>query len=244
MLAAMTVVGLSGALLAGCGDDGDGKSGSDKAFSGQSADQIADKAVAATKKARSLRMKGDARQPDGKTMTVDLAVDKQKNCDGTIRMQNTRADVRQVGQVFYMRGDETYWKTALKGQSGAEKLIPKLKDKWAKMPAGEGADEGMCDKQKLIASMDENKSERKGMKKGEATTVGGQDAIKLIKKKSGGETLALYVATEGEPYILRSSTEGGKTPNTATFSDYGKEVTPEKPAAGETVDLDQLAGAE
>ncbi|WP_369217669.1 hypothetical protein [Streptomyces flavofungini] len=239
----MTVVGLSGVLLTGCGDDGDDKGGSDKAFSGQSADQIAEKAVAATKKAQSMRMKGDAQQADGKTMTVDLAVDRKKNCDGTIRMQNTRADVRQVGNVFYMRGDEAYWKTAFKGQPGSGKAIPKLKDKWAKMPAGEDASQGMCDKQQLVASMDKNKSERKGMKKGETTTVGGQEAIKLTKKKSGGETLTLYVATKGEPYILRSSTEGGKTPNTATFSDYDKDVQPEKPAAGDTVDLQELAGA-
>ncbi|MEV0123660.1 hypothetical protein AB0I16_19380 [Streptomyces sp. NPDC050703] len=240
----MTVVGISGALLAGCGDDGDGKSGSDKPFSGQSADQIAEKAVAATKKAESLRMKGDAQQSGGKAMTVDLAVDKKKNCDGTIRMQNARADVRQVGQNFYMRGDEAYWKTALKGQPDAGKAVTKLKGKWAKMPAGQDADEGLCDKQKLIASMDEDKSERKGMKKGGTTTVGGQEAIKLTKKKAGGETLTLYVATEGEPYILRSTAEGGQTPNTATFSDYGKAVSPEKPAAGETVDLGELAGAE
>ncbi|THC52035.1 hypothetical protein E7X58_13085 [Streptomyces sp. A1499] len=243
MLAAMTVVGISGALLAGCGDDGDGKDGSDKPFSGQSADQIAEKAVAATKKAESLRMKGDTRQSGGQTMTVDLAVDKKKNCDGTVRMQNARADVRQIGQDFYMRGDEAYWKTAFKGQQGAEKAIPKLKDKWAKVPAGQNADEGLCDKQKLIAAMDENKSDRKGMKKGGTTTVGGQEAIKLTKEKAGGEKLTLYVATEGEPYILRSSAEGGKTPNTATFSDYGKAVNPEKPAPGETVDLDEIAGA-
>ncbi|CAM5514009.1 Lipoprotein OS=Streptomyces alboniger OX=132473 GN=CP975_27820 PE=4 SV=1 [Streptomyces alboniger] len=189
-------------------------------------------------------MKGDARQSGGQTMAVDLAVDRKKNCDGTIRMQNARADVRQVDQTFYMRGDEAYWKTAFKGQPGADKAIPKLKDKWAKMPAGDDASEGMCDKQQLIASLDENKSERKGMKKSGTTTVGGQEAIKLIKKKSDGETLALYVATEGEPYILRSSSEGGKTPNTATYSDYGKAVSPEKPAADETVDLEQLAGAE
>ncbi|MFH8796148.1 hypothetical protein [Streptomyces sp. NPDC017941] len=241
LLAAMTVVGVSGALLAGCGDDGKDSDGSKKPFSGESADQIADKAVAATKKAESLHVKGDTRQPDGKSLTLDLSVDKQKNCDGTLRIQGTRADVRHIGDTLYLRGDEQYWKASLKGQPGAAKAIPKLRDKWAKMPADDAVTKGLCDKQSLVASMDEDKSARKGMKKGGTTTVDGQEAIKLTKKASSGETQTLYVATEGEPYILRTTTEGGKRPSTATFGDYGKDVRPEQPAAGDTVDPRQLA---
>ncbi|WP_241844888.1 hypothetical protein [Streptomyces silvensis] len=241
LLAVMTVVGVSGALLAGCGDDGNDSGGSEKPFSGESADQIAAKAVAATKKAKSLHVKGDTRQSDGKTLTLDLSVDKQKNCDGTVQIQGSRADVRHIGDTFYLRGDEQYWKTALKSQPGAAKAIPKLQDKWAKMPADDAVTKGLCDKQDLIGAMDSDKSARKSMKKGGTTTVDGQEAIELTKKSSAGETQKLYVATEGEPYILRATAEGGKRPSTTTFSDYDKEVRPEKPSAGDTVDPRQLA---
>ncbi|MEU2564800.1 hypothetical protein ABZ626_36530 [Streptomyces longispororuber] len=242
LLAAMTVAGLSGALLAGCGDDGnDSGGGSDKPFAGQSADQIAGKAVAATKQATSLRVKGDMRQADGKALSLDLAVDERKNCDGTLQTQGARADVRHVGDAFYLRGDDQYWKNSLKGKPGAAKLLPKLKDKWVKVPAEDSVTKGMCDKQSLMKALDEDKSERKGMRKGDTTTVGGQEAIKLTKKTAAGEKLALYVATKGEPYILRTTTEGGDEPSSATFSDYDKDVRPQKPASGETVDLQQLA---
>ncbi|GHE35926.1 lipoprotein [Streptomyces longispororuber] len=238
----MTVAGLSSALLAGCGDDGNGSGGgSDKPFAGQSADQIAGKAVAATKQAKSLHIKGDSRQPNGASLTLDLSVDQQKNCDGTVQTQGSRADVRHVGDTFYLRGDEQYWEKSLKGQPGAAKLLPKLKDKWVKVPAEDAVTKGLCDKQGLVKAMDEDKSARKGMRKGDTTTVGGQEAIVLTKKTSAGEKLTLYVATKGEPYILRTTTEGGEKPSSATFSDYDEDVRPQKPAPGETVDLRQLA---
>lgn len=232
---------LSAALLSSCGDSDDG-GGSDKPFAGDSADQIAAKAVKATKGADSMRIKGDMRQ-NGKPVSVDIAVDQEKNCEGTIGTEGSKAEVRHTNATLYMRGNEEYWKTALKGRSGSDKVLSKVVDKWVKMPADDASTSGLCDKQGLVASMDENKSERKGMKKGDTTSVDGKDAIALTKKGSGGETNTMYVATEGKPYILRVTTKGGDTPNDATFGDYGKPVSPKAPDKGETVDLKELAAS-
>ncbi|MEU5686134.1 hypothetical protein DEJ48_08860 [Streptomyces venezuelae] len=232
---------LAAALLSSCGDSDDG-GGSDKPFAKDSADQIASKAVAATKGADSMRIKGDMRQ-DGKPVSLDIAVDQEKNCEGTIGTGGAKAEVRHTNGTLYMRGNEQYWKASLKNKPGSEKVISKVADKWVKMPADDASTAGMCDKQGLVASMDENKSERKGMKKGETTSVDGKDAIALTKKGSGGETNTMYVATEGKPYILRVSTKGGDAPNDATFGDYDKPVKPETPAKGETVDLKELAAS-
>ncbi|MEV0255044.1 hypothetical protein AB0H82_12375 [Streptomyces sp. NPDC050732] len=236
----MTV--LSAALLTSCGDSDDG-GGSDKPFAGDSADRIAAKAVKATKGADSMRVKGDVRQTDGKSVSMDIVVDQAKNCQGTIGTGGSEAEVRHTDGTLYLRGNEQYWKSALKTQPGAQKAVSKVADKWVKMPADDASTSGLCDKQGLVASMDENKSERKGMKKGDTTTVDGKEAIALTKKGSGGETNTLYVATEGKPYILRISVKGGDTPNDATFGDYNKPVRPKAPAKDETVDLKQLAAS-
>ncbi|MFK4065509.1 hypothetical protein [Streptomyces sp. NPDC029674] len=236
----MTV--LSAALLASCGDGDDGGGGDSKPFAGDSADQIAAKAVKATKGADSMRIKGDMRQ-GGKPVSLDIAVDQAKNCEGTIDTDGSEAEIRHTDGTLYMRGNEQYWKTALKNQPGSEKVLPKVAGKWVKMPADDASTTGMCDKQGLVASMDENKSERKGMKKGDTTTVDGKEAIALTKKGSGGEMNTMYVATEGKPYILRVTTKGGDTPNDATFGDYDKPVSPKAPAKGETVDLNKLAAS-
>jgi hypothetical protein len=235
------IVGLSAALLTGCGDGGDG-GGSDKPFAKDSADQIAAKAVEATKKADSMRLKGDMRQ-DGRTVSLDLMVDQEKNCEGTFDSAGAKAELRHMNGTLYVRGDEQYWKNSLKGRPGSDKVMSKVVDKWVKMPADDASTSGMCDKQGLIASMDEDKSTRKGMKKGDTTTVGGKEAITLKKKASGGETHTMYVATEGEPYILRTTVKGGDEPNEATFSDYGKPVRPKTPSKGEVVDLKEAAAA-
>ncbi|WP_312885437.1 hypothetical protein [Streptomyces physcomitrii] len=242
MPVALAATVCSVALLGACGG-GDG-GGDDKPFAGESADSIAAKAIKASTDARSMRMSGTVRQEDGRTLKVDVLVDQQKNCDGTLGSGGAKADIRHTGGTLYLRGDEQYWQNSFQGKAGAEKVIPKVADKWVKMPADDAATAGLCDKQGLLASMDEDKSERKGLKKGKATRVGGKEALPLTKKNSKGETLTLYVATEGEPYVLRTTTEGGEHPDTATFSDYGKTVRPQKPADGETVDLRELSGGQ
>ncbi|MFH9818194.1 hypothetical protein [Streptomyces sp. NPDC017230] len=241
---AVATASVSVALLAGCGGDSGAGSGDDgKPFEGQSADDIAAKAVEATRQAKSMHVKGDTRLEDGGTVTIDVSVDQEKNCQGTIGTGEAEADVRHTDANLYLRGDEQYWRSALKQQPGAAReMAPKLQDKWVKMPANDATTAGVCDKQGFIAAMDEDKSERQGMKRGSTTEVNGEDALKLTKEAAGGETLTLYVATEGEPYILKSTSEGGKNPGSVTFSEYGEPVKAEQPPSDQTVDLKELAG--
>ncbi|MER5771897.1 hypothetical protein [Streptomyces sp. NPDC001985] len=222
---------LGAGALAGCGE-----SGSDEPFEGKSADKIAADAVQATRDAASVRMAGSAKQQDGSTVQVDFRVDERDNCTGTLSRQGAKADIIQTGQTAYVKGDETFWKNTLKGQPGAEKAMSKLRGKWVKSPASEAGLQGMCDKQAFLAAMDGDKSERKGMKKGGTTSVGGKDALTLEKKQPGGEKLTLSVATEGEPHILKSVSEGGKAPGEMVFSDYGKKVDASEPPSDEVVD--------
>ncbi|MEU6061595.1 hypothetical protein [Streptomyces sp. NPDC047097] len=235
LTAALVCVGVTG--LAGCGDKG-----SDEPFAGQSADDIAAKAVKATRDANSVRIAGTAK-PQGapQSITTDFQVDEKDNCTGTMSMQQAKADVRQIDQTVFIKGNEKFWQTALQGQPGTDKVIGKLQDKWVKSQPGDNSTQGMCDKQSVIAAMDSDKSARKGMKRGETTKVDGKEALVLTKEKSGGEKLTMYVATEGEPYILKSVTEGGKQPGEATFSDYNAKVQVEQPPAGEVVDPKTVA---
>ncbi|WLQ43229.1 hypothetical protein P8A22_26930 [Streptomyces laculatispora] len=221
-------------VLAGCGDDS-GK-GADSAFDGKSADAIAADAVKATRDAQSVRVRGNVQQPGGNEIRVDFHVDEQDRCTGTMSGQGAKADVIQVGQAAFVRGDEKFWQNALKGQPGAEKAIPRVQGKWVKSQPGQAGIEGMCDKQAFLAAMDRDKSERKGMAKGATSEVDGKKALALEKKQPGGERLTLYVAAEGKPYILKSVTAGGKQPGEVTLTDYGKKVEAKAPPADQIVD--------
>ncbi|MEU0786955.1 hypothetical protein ABZ341_36005 [Streptomyces sp. NPDC006173] len=233
-LAAVAATGVCALSLTACGGS------DDDAFKGKSADEVAAQAVKATRQADSMHLKGNARQEGEEALALDIAVDSEKNCEGTVKQQGATAQVRHKNATLYLKGDEEYWRNSLKQQAGADKLVPKVADKWVKMPAGDDQLSGLCDKQGLLAALDEDKSERKGMTKDGSTSVDGASAVKLTKK-SGGKTLTMYVASEGKPYILKVTTTGGSAPESTTFSDYGKPVQPEQPAADDTVDLKQVA---
>ncbi|MFD5182222.1 hypothetical protein ACFWMQ_06195 [Streptomyces sp. NPDC058372] len=240
---ALGAVTLGASVLVGCGEGGDGSAGSDDkaAFSGKSADEIAASAVKATRDAESVHITGTGQQ-QGQQVKLDFSVDNKDNCTGTLTGPEAEADVLQVGETVYMRGDEKFWKNMLQAQPGSQKTVDKLAGKWVKSDPEQAGTEGMCDKQAIVAALDSDKSERKGMKKGEETEVDGESALTLTKKAENGEEFTLYVATEGKPYILKAVSKGGKNPNETTLTDYNKKVDAEEPPADEVVDPQQTQG--
>jgi hypothetical protein len=213
-------------------------------FKGLDADAIADRAVQATKAATSLHMVGDGKA-DGEQMTLDLALDNKGACTGKIGTKGATADLLQADKIMYMKGDEKFWQVTA-GEDGAsaeegKAMAELLKGRWMKMSktnAGELAD--LCDLNALMKEMDKDKSERKGMTKGADTEVDGRPAVVLTKKKSNGETLTMYVAKEGEPFILKTVEAGGEEPGTVVFSDYNKPVTATAPPADQVMDPEKL----
>ncbi|WP_217238161.1 hypothetical protein [Streptomyces sp. AC555_RSS877] len=225
---------LGGALLvSGCGDDS-----SDDAFSGQKADDIAAKAVAATDKASSVHMKGTAKVKGASTVGLDIRVDDQGNCTGTISGDGARAQLlRSKGGDVLIKGDRAFWTNSARAGGGdakqGEQLAGKLAGKWVTAPA-DGPDAAFCDKKRFLASMDQDKTERQGMKRGTETEVDGEDALTLEKEQEGNR-ISMHVATEGEPYILKAATAGSED-STMTFDDYGEKVKVQPPSQDEIVD--------
>ncbi|WP_254705790.1 hypothetical protein [Streptomyces vilmorinianum] len=215
-------------------------------FAGLTADEIADKAVKATEGATSLHMVGNGKA-DGQSMTIDLALDSKGACTGKIGIKEATADLLRADGIMYMKGDEKFWQVSA-GEEGASaeegKAMAELfKGRWMKMTdknAGELAD--LCDLDKMVKEMDKDRADRKGMTKGADADVNGQPAVTLTKKKSNGETLTMYVAKEGEPYVLKTVEVGGDEPGTLVFSDFNKPVTVTAPPADQVMDPDKLGG--
>ncbi|MFH9268378.1 hypothetical protein ACH4KN_29600 [Streptomyces sp. NPDC017546] len=233
---AVVSVSLGATVLVGCG----GEKSSEEAFGGKSADTIAADAVKATRDAKSVRIEGNARQQGGGEIGLDFHVDNQDRCKGTMTGQGAKADVLQIGQQVYVRGDEKFWQNSLQGKPGTDGAVEQLQGKWVKSEPGQSGTEGMCDKQAFLASLDSDKSERKGLKKGDTTEIDGQSVLALEKKQSGGEKITMYVATEGEPFILKAVTEGGDAPGEVVLSDYNKKVEAQAPADADLVDPKEI----
>ncbi|MFG3508166.1 hypothetical protein ACGF5F_22000 [Streptomyces sp. NPDC047821] len=240
-LCAVTALGLTA-----CGPSGSGSGEAKKAepFAGLSGGQIANKAIKATKTADSLTLDANLKTTEG-PMKAFMALDTKGQCAGTITMGPTGTmEVIKAGKEAYIRFDEAFLREQNEGGSPeeTEAALKMLKGRWLKTDANDPeAKEGleMCD---LGAMLGEFETGASSAERGEETTVNGKKALTLTEK-DGDTTYKIYVATEGEPYLLKIDQKGGEDPGTLSFTDYNKPVPAKKPAAKDILDLDKL-GAE
>jgi hypothetical protein len=250
-------------VLAGCSQDGDikakGASGERKepaaatsgdSLAGLDAGQIADKAVEATRSAESLTMAGRI-EKDGEPVSVDLALDSAQNCTGRLGVKGGRAELRQLAETMYVKGDEQFWRASLQERSsgspdgsGDGAVMELMTGRWIKMPAGSIKDmDRVCDLKAMFARMDVDEADRKQMKKGPDSSVDGVPTVTLVKRQQG-TTTTVHVAKEGKPRVLKIIRAGGAETGTIVLSGYDKPVRVDAPPPEEVLDLDSLTGGE
>jgi hypothetical protein len=213
-------------------------------FAGLTADQIVDKALDTTKAADSLKVKGTD-SSDKEPMNFDLAISKKGDCGGTVSATGATAEVRMVGGPMYMKGDDKFWQQMGEDESSSAEetaaMVELFKGRWLKISAAEADIEQMgalCDTDALLEPAD---SAKIGLTKGVDADVDGKKAV-VLTKTSGAETFTFHVAKEGEPYLLRFTSEGGKEPRSAVFSGFNTPITVTAPPADQTIDTSQLGG--
>ncbi len=191
----------------------------------QTPEEILAAAQDAAKAQASVHVKGSLTQ-GGRTITMDLSLDRSKGGAGTIGDDGATFEVVSTGSTAYVRADAETW-TKLFGK-GAATL---LGDKWIKATKGDGLEQlaGLAD---YTGFLDSVLGSAKSLTKTDVTTVDGVQAVGL-KDDSG----TLYVAATGDP--LPVAIDGGKN-GKVTFSDWGKPVTITEPAAKDVIDPSQL----
>jgi len=211
-------------------------------FAGLSGGEIVDRAVKATSGADSFRIKGNIPDEEtGGTISMDMALDSKGDCAGHMSMDGEgRADLIKNGDTVYMKYDETFLRAQSEGEpkGDVDAAVALLAGKWTKMSAkGEGAEDlaGFCDLNTILGDATDGESDATRSK---TTTVDGTPAITLYEK-DGKDSFTLYVATEGEPYVLKLVSTTPSDPGSLSFSDYGKPVPTDKPT-GDVLDLDAL----
>ncbi|MGW8761905.1 hypothetical protein ACWGN5_05305 [Streptomyces sp. NPDC055815] len=217
-------------------------------FADLTADQIGDRAVTATRSATSLRMTGKV-VSQGEPLGIDFAVNDKGECTGLIKIKDGTAELRRLDHVTYMKGDEAFWRASMASQGMPEPQITAtlelIKGRWLKIAPGQAGSEdlgGVCDLKSLLADLDKDKEQRRGLTRGPDAEVDGTPVATLVKKKEGGETTTVSVSQKGKPYILKMVKTGGDEPGAIVLSDYDKPVVVKAPPADETVDLSRLDG--
>ncbi|MGA4965333.1 hypothetical protein [Streptomyces pseudogriseolus] len=259
-LAALCLVAVTGAGLTGCqsGEDtasagsrpsseqtknADTAKDPNEPFAGLSGGEVTERAVAATTGAPSLRFTGEIPDEEsGGTLHVDMALDKKGDCAGTLGIGDQgEVELIKTGDTLYAKYDEAFLRAQSEGepQADVDAVVEMMAGTWTKM-AATGADAeditGFCDLDEVLGDAGNGSS---NATRGKATTLDGTPALTLTER-DGADRYTFYVATTGEPYLLRLESTSAADPGSITFTDFGKPVPAKRPE-GEILDLDALS---
>jgi hypothetical protein len=226
------------AVLAACGGGGDGGDSGDSEFAGESAATIQKASVDDMKNLDSLHMDGSITQQGGE-IGLDLSLTTEGDCSGTIsRGDSGNAEVVSLDGTSWFRPDEEFWRA--QGGPAADQIISTVGDDWVQLPEGDESFASFCDLDGLLEQI-ENDDDEKPSEKGETEDVEGQAAIKLTRdNKEGGGTTTVWVAVDDPHHILKVEREGGESPSSVSFSEFGEDVSIEAPGADEVITIEEL----
>ena len=227
-LVGVTLLAVAG--LSGCSDDSADRSGS---FEDGTAAEIRDAVVADMEKLSSVRMAGTA-QVEGQPITLDVHMDTEGNCVGSIVLKGGRAQLINTPAESYLRGDRPFWRNTSQTPAQGEAFVRKIGSKWVRMGAGAGDFTSFCDLDQIVSGIGEGST---GVEKGNFGRVDGRGAVSLTKPGSVGGTDTVWVAADGRHYILKLETVGGDEPGSFTLSGHDQPVDLQIPDRSEVVDL-------
>ncbi|MFD7982226.1 hypothetical protein ACFV4M_02460 [Kitasatospora indigofera] len=161
-----------------------------------------------------------------------------------------RTEVLHTGARTWIKPDENLWATMASQQGhpqAAAAIVQLFKGHYLTGPADDDLQGavGMCS---LIKGITEEKDDGGGTyAKGSAGTVNGTKSLSIVATGPDGETSTLYVAAEGEPYLLRTEQTQGSEPGQLTFSGFKEPLTVQAPPSDLVIDVsvvtDQLTTA-
>ncbi|MET8326372.1 hypothetical protein [Streptomyces sp. NPDC005181] len=199
------------------------------AFARLTGPEVANKALAATRAATSVRITVEAKAPDGTPVEAYVATDIRGACTVTLSMGAAGTmDLVRTGGTVYTQSDEAMLRAASAGRPRTDAEVKKLTGRWVK--AGD-ADRftaqtlSYCDRKGFLDRLAENSD---SARKGRATTVDSTPALSLTGRAGRGSWQAA-VATEGRPHLLKLRFSTG-TPLTVEFTEFDKPFTVKRPA--------------
>ncbi|MEV0416174.1 hypothetical protein AB0I68_36845 [Streptomyces sp. NPDC050448] len=206
--------------------------------------EILSQSYEAMRKVESAHVVAKVRE-EGKPMEFELSLDKKGSCNGVIRYDGMgKLNIIKSADLIHFKGDEDYWRGAAAQKHTPKKqvdaMVTMLADRWLKVPLSDSRAASMthvCDLDKLTGgSTRANPLARKG----ETVTIDGKQALAITTAaKQGTETD--YIATQGTPYLLKSTISGDET-GEVLFSAFGTPVDVALPADADVLDLSKLGG--
>ncbi|WP_371501394.1 hypothetical protein OG871_31440 [Kitasatospora sp. NBC_00374] len=251
----MVVAVVIGAGLAagatGCGDGGGGDGGGGSATAGGAGTasggtaapngvesleprQIVDRSVQALKDSHSVHVTGRVNS-DGETTTVDLAMDSDAHCAGTMSLDGQGGfRVVKVGEQLWIKPDQEFWQA-----HGGPAIAQLVGDKYLRTTIDNPDFSDVASLCDLNGMADLIGTDNGPLSAGTRTTVEGAPVVSVITTQDGAPG-TLYVAVQGRPYPVRLEKIGGTDTGQLDFKDFGARVAATAPSEDQSLDLDEL----
>ncbi|WP_328749838.1 hypothetical protein OHT57_30880 [Streptomyces sp. NBC_00285] len=210
--------------------------------------------------AESVHLKLTDRGADTKTSrtqptSMDLALDQDGNCAGSLRMGSGGGGVEIIkrGDEVWMKPDTAFWKAQVPGGQGdaVAELFKNLPHSQLRSSGGTPIIHGSthdamlrgmadtCDLTSFQKDITGDSSDPGRLTKGRETRIDGTDVIPL-KGTSEGNSVVLYVTSDSPHRLVRATQKGAGTDTTLSLSDYGEPVPSKTPSADDSVDVGKL----
>ncbi len=223
-------VGMTVALTA-CGTDDSEK------FADGSADDIVKTAKADMAELDAVKVAGTIAS-DGKEVSLDLQVDSDDDCTGSLGVGSGTTELLGVGGTIWIRPDEAFWRAS--AGDAADKVIAAVGDKWVVLPATDDSFKQFCDVNALLDQMlKENDSDHGKYTKQGTDSVDGDDVVKVDNTDDQGSATG-YVLTDDPHYLVKIVKTDGEDTGEMAFSEFNETFEVEAPADADVVDLGSL----
>jgi hypothetical protein len=209
-------------------------------FAQQDGDAIVVAASEAMLDVTSLRVTGHVRD-GGEQFFVDLAMDRDDRCAGTLRVGGSHVDVRRIGERAWLRG-EAGAVNRLGGGSVPRQALDRLSSSWWQLDGRTAT--RLCDFDALLGTFEvvdlgqdggEGRAERDETDDrvpasvvGE-TTVDGHKVVQLTASPGGDHQENTWVLSEAPHHVVKLESTATRDGASLSFSEFDVSVEVEAP---------------
>jgi hypothetical protein len=198
------------------------------------AEQIASKAIASLRQAKSFRVAGTVVEGTDRT-DVDLGLTDTGSA-GTVGVSGTEVQIIVIGTDGYFKASDAAWRKLLAGRPNLEATVQLLRGKWIKGSSSDEHFAGLFSITKKLL-VDDMASEKGPFTKTATKVIAGQEAVGVTATDS-----TLYVSTKNARPLETEPVTGSTSSGKVSFTDYDAVPEPTPPPAEQTIDSSKLGG--
>lgn len=195
----------------------------------------------------SLRVTGQVRD-GGEHYFVDLSMDRDDRCTGTIRVGGSHLDIRRIGDRAWLKGEAGAF-NRLGGGSVPRQVLDRLSSSWLELDGRTAT--RLCDFDALLATFEvvdfgqEEPGRGNGRRKGgstdartddpvpasvvEETTIDGRKAVQLTASPGGAHEENTWVLSQAPHHVVKLESTSMRDGGTLSFSEFDVAVEVEAP---------------